>query len=632
MVDWIKKNKQWLFSGVAVSIPLALIGWLWFQGGDPPPVPPDNSTQQTHSGTGDNVGGDKNVTTDNSVRQISIGATNVAGRDQTINNYLLGSVDYRQLVQAIKDAQELLAAIPSDKINLRLKQSGKVKELKQRLEDFKADVFRLHELFTRIPINTERLRKAKEHFDKGEFREADAVLKAEEIQRDVERLKKEKGATKEKLAAIERSLEERAQEFVLKARLSLLSPVPEGGSRFERAQGWFEQALATARTAELLGEYANFLQKHNAFGQAEPLYQEALKQYRSNAESDPNNFPYNYLGTLKDIGILYIKTNTFVPALEEYREALEVISGFAQEKPTASLRYSAEIFDNLAGLYTKINEYGLALETYQTALEFRRILAEAKPKVFLPGVARTLNNLATLHQTTGAFAQALQDYEEALRIYRDLAKKEPKEFLPGAASILSNIAILHKTTGASQPALKKHEEALKIRRGLAKDKPEKFLPDLANSLNNLATLHAEIGIFSPALKEFEEALAIYRGLAEKEPRAFLPYVGGTLSNLALLHSQLGAFTPALKKYEEALKIRRRLAKKEPGAFNQDLAQTLLNMSIFYLEDVPNKAKSVTYAQEARNILIPLCKKAPHLQGKLDRTKLVLKRNNAKPEA
>ncbi|MCP4549219.1 MAG: tetratricopeptide repeat protein, partial [bacterium] len=379
MVDWIKKNKQWLFSGVAVSIPLTIVGWLWFQGGDPPPVPPDNSTQQTHSGTGDNVGRDKNVTTDNSGQQINIGATNVAGRDQTINNYLLGSVDYRQLVQDIKDAQEMLAVIPSDKINARLKQSAKVKELKQRLEDFKAEVFRLHELFTRIPINTERLRKAKEHFDKGEFREADAVLKAEEIQRDVERLKKEQGAATEKLAAIERDLEDRAQEFLLKARLSLLSPVPEGGSRFERAQGWFEQALATARTAELLGEYAVFLWEHNDFGQAEPLYQEALKHYRGLAESNPEAF-------LPDV---------------------------------------ATTLNNLANLHSDTQAYGPALKEYEEALKIRRGLAESSPEDFLPDVATTLNNLAILHKATQAYGPALKEYEEALKIRRSLAESSP---------------------------------------------------------------------------------------------------------------------------------------------------------------------------------------------------------------
>lgn len=28
-MDWIMRNKDWLFSGIAVAIPLAIIGWVF---------------------------------------------------------------------------------------------------------------------------------------------------------------------------------------------------------------------------------------------------------------------------------------------------------------------------------------------------------------------------------------------------------------------------------------------------------------------------------------------------------------------------------------------------------------------------------------------------------------------------
>ena len=30
-MEWFIQNKQWLFSGLAVSVPLAIIGWLLFK-------------------------------------------------------------------------------------------------------------------------------------------------------------------------------------------------------------------------------------------------------------------------------------------------------------------------------------------------------------------------------------------------------------------------------------------------------------------------------------------------------------------------------------------------------------------------------------------------------------------------
>ncbi len=64
MLDWIVENKEWLFSGVAVAVPLAIIGWLWSKRGGGKPQseetePTTYSVQQMHSGSGDNVGRDK---------------------------------------------------------------------------------------------------------------------------------------------------------------------------------------------------------------------------------------------------------------------------------------------------------------------------------------------------------------------------------------------------------------------------------------------------------------------------------------------------------------------------------------------------------------------------------------------
>ncbi len=81
-----------------------------------------------------------------------------------------------------------------------------------------------------------------------------------------------------------------------------------------------------------------------------------------------------------------------------------------------------------------------------------------------------------------------------------------------------------------------------------------------------------------------------------------------------------------------MKIRRELAAKELGAFSQDLVKTLLSLSLFYLQDVPDKAKSVAYAQEVRDILQSLIKQAPHLQNYLDMAEQLLEDNKAQPDA
>ncbi len=162
--------------------------------------------------------------------------------------------------------------------------------------------------------------------------------------------------------------------------------------------------------------------------------------------------------------------------------------------------------------------------------------------------------------------------------------------------------------------------------------PEAFLPDVATTLNNLGILHSDQNAFGLALAEHEEALQIRRSLAAKNPEAFLPRVATTLNNLAVLHYAQNAFGPALAVYEEALQLFRSLAAASPEAFLPYVAGTLLNLSIYYLQDVPDRTKSVAYAEEARSILVPLCAKMPHLQQRLDLAAQLLAANGAKPAA
>lgn len=59
-MEWILQNKEWLFSGVAIAVPLAIIGWL-FSGRASKQIQKsgDNSTN-IQVGGNLKIGGDKN--------------------------------------------------------------------------------------------------------------------------------------------------------------------------------------------------------------------------------------------------------------------------------------------------------------------------------------------------------------------------------------------------------------------------------------------------------------------------------------------------------------------------------------------------------------------------------------------
>lgn len=62
-----------------------------------------------------------------------------------------------------------------------LKISEKRNEVHKKLDDLKHEVIRLAETFTKLPINTERLRLARQHFEIGDYPAARAILDAEQM-------------------------------------------------------------------------------------------------------------------------------------------------------------------------------------------------------------------------------------------------------------------------------------------------------------------------------------------------------------------------------------------------------------------------------------------------------------------
>ena len=135
----------------------------------------------------------------------------------SVDKIIIGSLDYQKLVEEIEDKKESLEDVPDSKPERRLKISQKIQVLEKQLEQFKQDVIRLYEIFTKIEINTERLKQAKEHFEKVEFREADAILKAEEMTDDLNKLiEKDKQLDKAK-EEVRENREQIANEFLIRA-------------------------------------------------------------------------------------------------------------------------------------------------------------------------------------------------------------------------------------------------------------------------------------------------------------------------------------------------------------------------------------------------------------------------------
>ncbi len=475
-------------------------------------------------------------------------------KDSEINILIVGSQDYIALTERLRELEDHLADVSPDKIDRLNELNDKIAKQRRHIEQFKQGVMQLAETFSRIDVDTtDRLKRAREFFDKGEFGEARAVLETEleQMNDEHERLL----AQRDRLLP---QLKHNAEEFLVLAQSTAVDF--SNPNRFEDTCKYYEQSIAAFTFLDNLFSFAKLLQEHNQFHLAEPYYQKILNEFSRELSTE------NYAVTL----------------------------------------------NNLANVHNERNEHETAGKEYTEALKIYRGLAEKKPEVYLPNMAMTLNNLAVLHRRQNEHETAEAEFTEALKIRRELAEKNPQIYLPNVATTLNNLAILHSHRNQHEAAEKEYTEALAIYQELAK-RNSVYLPYVARTLNNLGILHRRQNEYEAAENEYAEALALYRELAGKNPQAYLPDVAMTLNNLAVLHSDRNEFEGAEAEYNEALAIRRELAEKNPQAYVPFVAMILSNQALFYQANKPDKERSIALAVEAARIIRPFLEQAPYTE-------------------
>lgn len=261
----------------------------------------------------------------------------------------------------------------------------------QKIETrFREDVVRLAESFSKMELNSERLRLAKALFDEGKIREADHVLNASEMKLEGDALLAKKEREQKALYETDSLLRVKADEFALKARLKASD---YGDSlRYDSAQSYFEQSRKYAETVENLRAFAILLGKHNQTPLAIRYCEAALTLARS--ESEEASLAMN-------LGVFYKNVQKMSEAEKMYLRSLEIFERLTKTNPAQFEPGLVNALRSLAWHYLFVNKYPEA----QTAAE--RALAPAQNSV------RT--NLAHSHLLRNDWPQAKTVYEEYLK-------------------------------------------------------------------------------------------------------------------------------------------------------------------------------------------------------------------------
>lgn len=267
---------------------------------------------------------------------FNIGLQDIRG-DVNVTQILGKSAEYKDLTNQLETQQELFAYIPEDKTEKRLQISQEIARLTAIIEQFKQDVTRLAQEFNRIEINTDRLRRAKAHFEQGEIAAARAVFDSEreQMQDENDRLVKEKPRIEQFLQMLKHS----SDEFYLRALLERTAY--ENPNWLADTCEYFERSINAQATEDNVFGYALFLQNHNHFNQSEPWYQKYLDEFAAGDQS-------KRAMTLNNLANLHSAKNELAQAEAEYVEALAIYRELAAVNPAAYLPNVAATLINVA--------------------------------------------------------------------------------------------------------------------------------------------------------------------------------------------------------------------------------------------------------------------------------------------
>ncbi|MFA0964931.1 tetratricopeptide repeat protein [Roseivirga sp. BDSF3-8] len=488
---------------------------------------------------------DKNINKGN----ISTGSGSVHLGD---NNFYYKSVEYQDFQEKIAMLRDLVGSATSEE--KKTQYQAKLNIAQEALEKFKKDVLSLAKTFQAINIDTERLKRAKEHFDKGEFKEARAILDAEQIKLDQDTLLKRKEELEKEQEKNEQDLKHNADEFLVKAKLTEIEY--SRPDRVAKTNEYYEASLKSYRHIDNLYAYALWLQED---------------------------------------------MNKLEEALELYREALD----HADIGSEGYISQKALVHNNLGNLYKDMNIYAEAENQFNSSMEIRRKLWYDNKQVHDYDMAVLLNNYAILLNLKGEFERAEKYFLECLdirkRIYNE---RHESTYLMDVAMVQTNLGIAYKDMGRWDEAISLLEESLHNKIAVDKQRPG-AMADSGNTYNALGIAYKAKDNYDKAIAGYNEALRVFRINAMINPKVFEGSVAMVLGNLGNLCRQIYKKDDADKYYQEAIIIYTKLLDQNFMQYAPTVGALFVNIAMYQHQEGSSKEVVMEFLDHAIRCLLPI---------------------------
>lgn len=508
---------------------------------------------------------------------FNIGVSGVqANASVTVNQILARSFEYNDLLERITDKKDILDGTAADNVEKIQRVTAQLKQLEAQLEQFKKDVIKLAEQFDRIEINTERLKNAKEYFDKGEIKEAKAVLESE-----LEQMQDEQAKLLEKKLEFEEDilpkLKNNAEEFFMLALLALTDY--ENEDRLKKTQEFFKSSIKSFKTKQNLLEYGTFLIFTGEISEAGKQFDKYIKKFANDLTDEEK------AGSFVNFGLYYFQINQYEHAKNFLEQALEIL----ETEP-------AKAFKDYSYIY-----------------------------------AAAQGNLAVISQRELKFDEADRRYEQAIKTIRKVLDDnyQPNaglyiDTLNNHGYLLMNMQRFEDSENALQTAyaeIERYEQKLGI-----------SLPfhSINNQLNygNLLFYKDEL---TQSIEKFENALGIIQTFSDNDPQLYISKKAMIFNSIGCVLLKQKKFDEAKLYFENAVYQLFEIVREEPQLYLVDYCMYVINLCDVNYELQINKELSINSAFNVLISLIPNENDLPYVKNYIDRAKNVLLKWNLTEE-
>ena len=151
------------------------------------------------------------------------------------------SFDYQRLHKRIQEWEGILNVIPDENSEQNYLVKRKIAELKNQENDLIQTVNNIASIFNRIEISSQKLKLAKEYFEKGKYRQVHEILDPDLMMKEQLNLIELKSKGEKNLQKLNKQLLSNAQEFLIKAKTTFVDF--DNKNRYNEVISYYEPPL-----------------------------------------------------------------------------------------------------------------------------------------------------------------------------------------------------------------------------------------------------------------------------------------------------------------------------------------------------------------------------------------------------